>query len=74
MVDRIEWGDGWPVVAGDGTPSLESRMPNSGDTGIVEDSFYQIENVYSGKVMEVDSALEENGGNAQQIRWYDSDR
>lgn len=30
MIDRIRWENGWPVVACDGTPSTQSRMPGTG--------------------------------------------
>lgn len=66
MTDRIEWEDGWPVVAGDGTPSYQSRMPHSGDTGPVSDGVYRIENAATGNVLEVYESATTDGANVVQ--------
>ena len=72
MTDRIEWdGDGWPVVACDGTPSAQSPMPHGGGydcaaTGPVTEGVYRIVNANSGKLLEVADASTADGANVQQ--------
>ncbi|ADB63307.1 glycoside hydrolase family 43 (plasmid) [Haloterrigena turkmenica DSM 5511] len=74
MIDRIQWENGWPVVACDGTPSTQSPMPNTGsyDCGAVtsgigiSEGTYAITNVNSGKRLEVASAGTSDGDNVQQ--------
>jgi arabinan endo-1,5-alpha-L-arabinosidase len=77
MIDRIQWENGWPVVACDGTPSTESPMPNSGtyDCANVSSSIgigegtYRITNVNSGELMEVAFAGTSNGDNVRQYSY-----
>lgn len=69
FVDRIEWtDDGWPIIGGDKTPSLQSPRPNSGDVGagVLEDGIYRIANVNSGMPMEVEAAGTNDGDTVQQ--------
>lgn len=74
MIDRIQWENGWPVVACDGTPSKQSPKPNTGSydcrnvtsgTGISEGT-YRITNVNSGKLLEVANAGTSDGDNVRQ--------
>ncbi|WP_241768076.1 RICIN domain-containing protein [Haloferax sp. ATB1] len=67
FIDRVEWTDNdWPVIAGDKTPSLQSVEPNTNDSGILADGIYEIQNVNSGKVMEVADASTSDGANVRQ--------
>lgn len=67
FIDRVEWtSDDWPVIGGDKTPSLQSVEPNTTDSGILADGIYRIENVNSGKLMEVANAGTADGDNVRQ--------
>ncbi|MBV0902662.1 family 43 glycosylhydrolase [Haloarcula salina] len=67
FVDRVEWtDDDWPIIGGDKTPSLQSVEPNTTDTGILADGIYEIENVNSGKLLEVADAGTSDGDNVRQ--------
>ncbi|WP_226041766.1 family 43 glycosylhydrolase [Natrinema sp. DC36] len=70
MTDRIQWEDGWPVVAGDGTPSYQSRVPHTADTGPVSDGVYRIENAATGKALEVYESSTADGANVVQWAWH----
>lgn len=80
FTDRIQWtDDGWPVVGCDGSPSLESPLPHSGEThcdpgsgsgGDIADGTYRITNVNSGLSLEVADASTEDGATVQQ--WSDT--
>lgn len=67
FIDRVLWtDDDWPLIGGDKTPSLQSRLPNSGGVGHFASAIYRIDNVNSGKPMEVADAGTENGDTVRQ--------
>ncbi|ELZ06072.1 family 43 glycosylhydrolase [Natrialba asiatica] len=69
FLDRLEWtDDGWPIIGGDKTPSLQSPLPNAGDSGAgaVPNGIYRIENVNSGKPMAVTAAGTDDGDTIEQ--------
>ncbi|WP_221621702.1 family 43 glycosylhydrolase [Halocatena pleomorpha] len=66
FIDRVEWTDGWPIIGGDKTPSLQSVRPNTTDSGDIADGIYEIENVNSGKLLEVADAGTADGDNVRQ--------
>ncbi|AWB28607.1 family 43 glycosylhydrolase [Halococcoides cellulosivorans] len=57
FLDRVYWtDDGWPVVGGDGTPSLTAPVPNLGQRPApIEDGTYRIRNARSGHALAVES-------------------
>ncbi|MFB6308901.1 MAG: family 43 glycosylhydrolase [Haloarculaceae archaeon] len=70
MVDQMKFdSNDWPVIAGDGTPSWQSRMPEAGDTQIISDGTYFVENVNSGSAMEVNAGIENDKANVQQYTY-----
>ncbi|MFB6162861.1 MAG: RICIN domain-containing protein [Halococcoides sp.] len=57
FIDRIYWTeDDWPVIGGDGTPSLTAPIPNLGQqSGPVKDGTYRVVNAQSGHSLAVES-------------------
>ncbi|ELZ00743.1 family 43 glycosylhydrolase [Natrialba aegyptia] len=49
FLDRIYWSNGWPVIAGDGTPNATAPIPNLGQRPApVAEGTYNVVNVQSG--------------------------
>ncbi|MFB6308902.1 MAG: family 43 glycosylhydrolase [Haloarculaceae archaeon] len=78
FTDRIRFdSNDWPVIGCDGHPTLESSMPHesgysctssaSGGGGPISDGTYWIENVASGKAMDVNGSSTSDGANV--IQW-----
>lgn len=71
FIDSVDWtDDDWPIFAGDKTPSLQSKLPNTNDSGAIADGVYHIQNANSGNLLDVNQAGTENGDNVQQ--WADN--
>ena len=67
MVDRIIWNNDWPTIGG-GSPHLSAPAPAVNvSTGPLTDGVYQIENVNSGKLLEVGGWGTDDGDNV--IQW-----